>query len=44
LGSAYLETLLQNKGKKEFVKEIRRFVKQVASARRKGKSAAKNNP
>ncbi len=44
LGSAYLEALLQKKGKKEFVKEIRRFVKQVASAREKGKSAAKNNP
>lgn len=44
LGSAYLETLLQKKGKKEFVEEIRRFVKQVASARGKGKSAGKNNP
>ena len=35
LGSAYLGNLLAGKGKKEFVKEMQRFVKSVATAQEK---------
>jgi len=35
LGSAYLGNLLAGKGKKEFVKEMQRFVKSVATAHEK---------
>jgi hypothetical protein len=35
LGSVYLGNLLAGKGKKEFVKEMQRFVKSVATAQEK---------
>jgi hypothetical protein len=35
LGSAYLGNLLAGKSKKEFVKEMQRFVKSVATAQEK---------
>jgi 2-dehydro-3-deoxyphosphogluconate aldolase / (4S)-4-hydroxy-2-oxoglutarate aldolase len=35
LGSAYLGNLLAGKGKKEFIKEMQRFVKSVATAQEK---------
>jgi 2-dehydro-3-deoxyphosphogluconate aldolase/(4S)-4-hydroxy-2-oxoglutarate aldolase len=44
LGSAYLGTLLDKKGRKEFVREMQRFVKRVGEALAKGKSARKSNP
>jgi len=42
LGSAYLETLLAEKGKKQFIKEMRQFVKLVAKAQAK-KSAPRKS-
>jgi 2-dehydro-3-deoxyphosphogluconate aldolase/(4S)-4-hydroxy-2-oxoglutarate aldolase len=42
LGSAYLESLLAEKGKKHFVKEMQRFVKLVAKAQAK-KSASRKS-
>ncbi len=42
LGSAYLENLLGQKGKKAFVKEMQQFVKLVARARDKKSTARKS--
>jgi len=42
LGSAYLEALLANKGRKAFAEAMRRFVKRVAAAQAKGKAAGKS--
>ena len=41
LGSAYLGNLLAGKGKKEFVKEMQRFVESVATAQEKKTSSRK---
>jgi 2-dehydro-3-deoxyphosphogluconate aldolase / (4S)-4-hydroxy-2-oxoglutarate aldolase len=42
LGSAYLETLLADKGKKQFGKEMQRFVKLVAKAQAKKPASRKS--
>src|SRR3990170_491632 len=42
LGSVYLETLLAEKGKKHFIKEMKRFVKLVAKAQAKKPTSRKS--
>ena len=42
LGSAYLGSLLAEKGKKSFVKEMQQFVKRVAKARQEKSTARKS--
>jgi 2-dehydro-3-deoxyphosphogluconate aldolase/(4S)-4-hydroxy-2-oxoglutarate aldolase len=42
LGSAYLDNLLAEQGKKRFVKEMQQFVKLVAKARQEKSTARKS--
>jgi len=44
LGSAYLEKLLSEKGETAFIKEMQRFVKLVAHARRRNLHRGRNDP